>query len=69
MSAPNGQMQEPGEPVNYADVLEYWRGVVMDLHSRLSVAAAQIKNRDQMIEHLRSQASNRSEQPPSPLGD
>lgn len=65
MTHPNGQPE--GEPVNYADVLDYWQGVVLDLHSRLSVSAAQLKNRDREIENLKNQLSSR-EIPKTPGG-
>ena len=55
MSSPNGQSQQQGEPVDYADVLEYWRGLAMELHSKASVTAALLANRDREIAHLRSQ--------------
>lgn len=52
MSSPNGQQ---GEPVAYEDVLSYWREQVIDLHSRLSMSAALLKNREREIAELRGQ--------------
>lgn len=58
MTQPNGQQPE-GEPVNYADVLEYWRELVLDLHSRLSVSAAKLRNREREIASLQVELARR----------
>lgn len=56
MVSPNGQpQQQQGEPVDFAEVLEYWRDQTMDLHSRLAISNAMIKNRDREISDLRKQ--------------
>lgn len=59
MTNPNGLNAPPQqqESVDYADVLEYWRNQVLDLHSRLAVAAAQVRNRDKEISALRDRLS------------
>jgi hypothetical protein len=56
MSTPNGLPPLPSpqqEAVLYEEVLEYWQNLVMELHGKLSMAEARLRNRDREIQTLK----------------
>jgi hypothetical protein len=57
MSTPNGLPPLPSpqqEAVLYEEVLEYWQNLVMELHGKLSMAEARLRNRDREIQTLKT---------------
>lgn len=45
------------EPVQYDDVIEYYQEVIADLHAKLAVARAQIRNRDRALRSYQTGAA------------